>query len=85
MELTLKNHEEADTRLILHVTHALVNDCLRSIRIRSPFGDTDVRVLTIAHLFGLNEKVFLDNGRSESRHLIIGALRTSDVNLCQKW
>ena len=63
------NQEEADTRLILHANHALIDDCLQSVTIRSPSGDTVV-ILTIDHLFGLKEKVFIDNGRSDTRRLI---------------
>ena len=68
-ELT-SNQEEANTRLILHAYHVLVKDNLNSVTIRSPSGDTDIVILTFALLFGLKEKVFLDNGRSDSRRLI---------------
>ena len=44
------DHEEADTKLILHCVYSLTNIAERNVVGRSPSGDVDVTVLTLNKL-----------------------------------
>ena len=65
------NQEEADLRVILHALNALESDKVESVIIRSLSGDVDKCFLVIRHLYLHKEKVFLDNGKSDARQLIL--------------
>ena len=42
------NQEEADTKLLLHTNHALLENSNQKIILRSPSGDVDVNILCLA-------------------------------------
>ena len=44
------NHEEADTKVILHCVNALSGNKDSAVILCSPFGDTDINVLATALL-----------------------------------
>ena len=46
-EILKSDHEEADTKVILHTVHALTDDNYRNVVLRSPSGDTDVLVIAL--------------------------------------
>ena len=77
------NQEEADTRVVLHAMHALSHGGnIQSVVIRSPSGDTDIVVLTIAHLMDFKEKVYLDSGRADARRLIpLGSVELAEQHI----
>jgi hypothetical protein len=60
------NHEEADTRLILHAQHA--STMHSNVTIRSP--DTDVFILLLAHKAEIGSSLFFDTGSGNNRRLI---------------
>ena len=60
------NHEEADTRLILHAQHASILQS--NVTIRSP--DTDVFILMLAHKTEIRSSLIFDTGSGNNRRLI---------------
>ncbi len=60
------NHEEADTRLILHAQHA--STMHSNVTIRSP--DTDVFILLLAHKAEIGSSLFFYTGSGNNRRLI---------------
>ena len=60
------NHEEADTRLILHAHHASTMHNI--VTIRSP--DTDVFILMLAHKVEIRSSLFFVTGFGNKRRLI---------------
>ena len=60
------NHEEADTRLILHAQHACITHS--KVTIRSP--DTDVFILMLAHKTEIRSLLIFDTGSGNNRRLI---------------
>ena len=46
----LSNHDEGDTKVILHAYRILINDADAVVTIRSPSGDTDILILMIGIL-----------------------------------
>ena len=46
----ISNHDEGDTKVILHARYILNTNPNSLVTIRSPSGDTDVLVLIISHL-----------------------------------
>ena len=67
------SHEEADTRLLLHATHAGMNG-FTSVVIRSP--DTDVAILAFALSPDIAARVFFRTGtKTRSRYVDIQAVR----------
>lgn len=75
------NHEEADTRLLLHANHA--KDTNERIIIKS--SDTDVFVLSIAMQRSIEKEIFFMTGTGNNFRLIpIKAIvEETDENLCQ--
>ena len=59
------NHEEADTKVILHCHHALMEDTSTKVILRSPSGDTDVMVLAAAFLD--KHRTYIDYGNGKGR------------------
>ena len=60
------DHEEADTRLLLHAKHATPN--YDSIVIRSP--DTDVFIILMGLKSSLDAAVYMDTGTGNNRRII---------------
>ena len=60
------NHEEPDTRLLLHAQHA--STMHSSVRIRSP--DTDVFILMLAHNAEIRSLLYFDTGSGNNRRVI---------------
>ena len=73
------NHEEADTRLLLHANYAKDN----KIIIKSP--DTDVFVLSIAMKRTIEKEIFFMTGTGNKFRLIpiMSIVEETDENLCQ--
>ena len=63
------DQEEADTKIALHVQHAL-KDSSGPVIMRSPSGDTDILVILLS-LFRANDNNFyIDNGHGNSRKIL---------------
>jgi len=63
------DHEEADSRIILHCLHASrTASATTAIVVRSP--DTDVLVILLAYASSLCQRVYLDTGTGNKRRLI---------------
>ncbi len=75
------DHEEADTRLLLHTKHAAVNN--DRVIIKTP--DTDVFVLCIVMQHVIKKEIYVMTGTGNHFRLIpIKAIaQTLDENLCQ--
>ena len=58
MDDLVSNQEGADTKVILPTLHALGEDSIVSINLRSPSGDTDIIVLSTALLYQFISRVF---------------------------
>ena len=58
------NHEEADTRIFVHVNDAITQDNFRSVLIRSV--DTDVVVLAVNAAYRFNVEIFVAFGTGNS-------------------
>ena len=67
VEALRSNHEEADTRMILHVNHAVRAD--RRLVIQSP--DTDVLVLSVSHFRSLDFPELWFRTGMKDRHRLI--------------
>lgn len=67
------DHEEADTRLLLHAKHASIN--YSDIVVRSP--DTDVFILMLGHTSSIDANLYLDTGAGNYRRVI-------DINKIQE-
>ena len=59
------NHEEADTKVILHSYQSMEEDPSSKVVLRSPSRDTDILVLAVALLD--SNQVYLDYGRGKLR------------------
>lgn len=57
----LSNHDEGDTKVILHAYRILIEDADAVVTIRSPSGDTDILVLMIGILYSFRDRVILDD------------------------
>ena len=55
------NHDEGDTKVILHAYRILIEDADAVVTIRSPSGDTDILVLMIGILYSFRDRVILDD------------------------
>ena len=62
------NHEEADTRMFVHVNDAITQDNFRSVLIR--LVDTDVIVLAVNAAYRFNVEIFVAFGTGNSLHCI---------------
>ena len=60
------DHEEADTRLLLHAFHASLSQ--ESVVIKSP--DTDVLILMVGHKHAVAADLYFDTGIGNSRRII---------------
>ena len=56
----LSSQEEADTKLIFHA-HKILKDGSSKLAIHSPFGDTDILLLALAHLYEYKERIYIVN------------------------
>ena len=56
------NHEEADTKIILHCETVLHRNHGENVCLWSPSGDTDITVLPVELLQELNDRVFIVSG-----------------------
>ena len=66
------DHEEADTRLLLHSSHAVKNGC-SSIVVESP--DTDVAALMCSHVTSLNASIIFKTGtKNKTRYVNISGI-----------
>ena len=77
-ESITSNQEETDTKVILH-NHQILKSNEASIKImkRSPLGDTDIIVLTVALLYEFHNKVLIDAGSEDNRKVM--RLRNIDI------
>ena len=57
----LSNHDEGNTKVILHAYRILIEDADAVVTIRSPSGDTDILVLMIGILYSFRDRVILDD------------------------
>ena len=71
------NHEEADTKLILHCYKILKSSETSVVVLRSPSGDTDIVVLSVALLYGFCNRVIIDDGSGDNRKI----MRTSSIDI----
>lgn len=77
-ESITSNQEETDTKVILH-NHQILKSNEASIKImkRSPLGDTDIIVLTVALLYEFHNKALIDAGSEDNRKVM--RLRNIDI------
>ena len=77
-ESITSNREETDTKVILH-NHQILKSNEASIKImkRSPLGDTDIIVLTVALLYEFHNKALIDAGSEDNRKVM--RLRNIDI------
>lgn len=77
-ESITSNQEETDTKIILH-NHQILKSNEASIKImkRSPLGDTDIIVLTVALLYEFHNKALIDAGSEDNRKVM--RLRNIDI------
>ena len=77
-ESITSNQEETDTKVILH-NHQILKSNEASIKImkRSPLGDTDIIVLTVALLYEFHNKALIDAGSEGNRKVM--RLRNIDI------
>ena len=75
------DHEEADTRLLLHSKHAAAAD-FENVVIRSP--DTDVFILLLGHNQAIQSNLYFDTGSGNQRRIInVSAVHSSlGLELC---
>ena len=66
-ESLTSNQEEADNKVILHSHQILKSNETSVITLRSPSGDTDIVVLTIALLYEFRNRVLIDDGSGDNR------------------
>ena len=77
-ESITSNQEDTDTKVILH-NHQILKSNEASIKImkRSPLGDTDIIVLTVALLYEFHNKALIDAGSEDNRKVM--RLRNIDI------
>lgn len=77
-ESITSNQEETDTKVVLH-NHQILKSNEASIKImkRSPLGDTDIIVLTVALLYEFHNKALIDAGSEDNRKVM--RLRNIDI------
>ena len=70
-ESITRNQEETDTKVILH-NHQILKSNEVSIKImkRSPLGDTDIIVLTVALIYEFHNKALIDAGSEDNRKVM---------------
>ena len=70
-ESITRNQEETDTKVILH-NHQILKSNEASIKImtRSPLGDTDIIVLTVALIYEFHNKALIDAGSEDNRKVM---------------
>ena len=73
----VSDHEEADTKVVLHAMDALKDD--GNVCIRSPSGDTDILVIAIG-LIRANPRVLVDSGNGDHRRKVwLDSITLSEV------
>ena len=75
-ESLTSNQEEADTKVILHTHQILKSNETSVIILRSPSGDTDIVVLTVALLYEFQNRVLIDDASGDKREV----MRLSNTN-----
>ena len=73
----VSDHEEADTKVVLHPMDALKDD--GNVCIRSPSGDTDILLIAIG-LIRANPRVLVDSGNGDHRRKVwLDSITLSEV------
>ena len=65
-ESLTSNQEKADTKVILHSHQILKNNETSVITLRSPSGNTDKVVLTVALLYEFRNRVLINDGSRDN-------------------
>ena len=74
----LSNHDEGDTKVILHASKMLNDDPDVVVTIRSPSGDTDIIILMISLLHRYGERVIVDDFHGDGKRK---SYRLNDIEL----
>ena len=61
------NHEEADTKVILHCANTLSASKESVVILCSPSGDTDINVLATALLYNYKSRLFIECGSGSNK------------------
>ena len=61
------SQEEADTKLILH-SHKILKEGSSKVVIHSPSSDTDILLLTSAHLYKSKERIYIINSHGNGKY-----------------
>ena len=64
------NQEEADTKLLLHTNHALLENSNQNIILQSSSGDVDVNILCLGTFSLQSERIWVDYGAGDHRHIL---------------
>ena len=72
------NHDEGDTKVILHAYSILKADADTAVTIRSPSGDTDIVILMIGLLYQYKDRVILDDFHGAAKRK---SYKLSDIEL----
>ena len=75
----VSNHEEADTKVVLHCMHAHKRQPEQNVIIRSPSGDTDIIVIMLGKIIEKKSQTFIDSGNGLHRK----GLWLSNVDMCE--
>ena len=73
------NHEEADTRMILHAAYAVRDSHTSAIVVQSP-GTADVLVLCVSHFTGIgcNELWFRTGVTDHQRYILVDSIQSKE-------
>ena len=71
------NQEEADTKVVLHASHALNAQPDKTVIVRNYSGDTDITIIMLSLIIDHFKRLILDSNKGKDRKL----LRLSDVNM----
>ena len=69
-ESLTSNQEKADTKVILHSHQILKSNETSVITLRSPSGNTDKVVLTVALLYEFRNRVLINDGSRDNRKVM---------------
>ena len=61
------SQEEADTKFILH-SHKILKEGSSKVAIHSPSGDTNILLLTSAHLYKYKERIYIINSHDNGKY-----------------
>ena len=72
------NHEEADTKLLLHANYQLSQDHTKVIIVRSPSGDMDIIILFVSRFDEDSEMIHIYFGTGKNRKILsVGSINMS--------